>query len=269
MDLIVPDFHCNTLEELREHLIKFSADMGFDSFGFALELRGSASLDLPRLHFIYTAPTGWRDTIENAVLAGEPHNMVRHSSLLLPPVGWSAQGHLAGHTIVDDLAREHVRRMSAWNIRSGILSPVSAPEIEWGGLALFSSEPRSYADLDRVMPVCTLYAINFCFWYLQIAVRRDRGKRSMLTNREKDCLQYAANGKTSGEIGIILGISARTVEGYINTACAKLNTRGRQAAISKATELQLIGGRNSIKAEFERQRDEASSDQVSKEHPAP
>ena len=267
-DLVVPEFHCKTLAELKAHLQDFALLAGFETFGFGAEIRGADAKGVERLHFIYNAPAEWRDTIERAVFAGEAHNMVRHASLMLPPVGWSAQGHLAGHTIVDDLAREHVLRMNRWSVKSGVLCPTAAPELVWAGLAFFSSSARSYAELERILPACALYASNFCFWFLQLAVRGRRDKASLLSNRERDCLQYAANGKTSAEIGTILGISARTVEGYISNACAKLNARGRQAAISKATDMQLIGGRNSLKAEFERQRDEASAAQAAKQHSA-
>lgn len=267
--LVVPEFNCKSLAELRSHLQVFASLAGFETFGFGTEVRGADAMGVDRLHFIYNAPADWRDSIERAVLSGEAHNMVRHSSLMLPPVGWSAQGHLAGHTIVDDLALDHVRRMSTWSVRSGVLCPAAAPELVWAGLAFFSSTARSYTELDRVLPACALYASNFCFWFLQLAIRGPRDKQSLLSNRERDCLQHAASGKTSLEIGIILSISPRTVEGYISNACAKLNARGRQAAISKATEMQLIGGRNSLKDVFERQRDEASTAQVAKEHEAP
>jgi DNA-binding CsgD family transcriptional regulator len=80
----------------------------------------------------------------------------------------------------------------------------------------------------------------------------------LLSPREVSCLQHAADGQTSARIAEVLGISARTVDGYISAACAKLNARGRQAAITKATNLQLIGHRNSLQKTFVRQRDQAS-----------
>lgn len=123
-----------------------------------------------------------------------------------------------------------------------------------------------YGELESVLPLASLYALNFVFWYLQIEVRSRREQRMLLTTREAEVLNYAAMGKTSLEIGTILGISPRTVEGHITSTCAKLDTRGRQAAITRATELQLIGGRNALKTEFEHQRDLASREQSPPEH---
>lgn len=55
-----------------------------------------------------------------------------------------------------------------------------------------------------------------------------------LTEREAECLRWAAQGKTSWEIGHILGLSERTANYHISNACAKMKVRGRQAAIAQA-----------------------------------
>ncbi|OWT59087.1 helix-turn-helix domain-containing protein [Candidimonas nitroreducens] len=57
-----------------------------------------------------------------------------------------------------------------------------------------------------------------------------------LTDRELDCLSWAAIGKTSWEIGAILGIAERTANFHIHNACRKLQVHGRQAAITAALQ---------------------------------
>jgi len=61
-----------------------------------------------------------------------------------------------------------------------------------------------------------------------------------LTGRELDCLHWASMGKTSWEIGVILGITERTINFHIQNACRKLQSRGRQAAISAAYRHGLL-----------------------------
>jgi DNA-binding CsgD family transcriptional regulator len=261
----VPEFRCKSKAELHEHLELFARELGFDRYGFVVEARAT-DRKLPRLHFVSNMPV-WEASLREAVEAGAPHNVIRHATLQLPPCAWCVNGHVAGHTIVDDLARSQVSKVQAWNVRAGLLCPVSAPEIEWGALVLFSPDELEYDELEAVLPLGSLYAMNFVFWYLQLEVRPRRDRRELLTAREAEVLNYAAQGKTSIEMGLILGISPRTVEGYITTACAKLDARGRQAAITRATELQLIGGRNALKLEFERQRDLASREQASRDNP--
>ncbi|TAM85637.1 MAG: helix-turn-helix transcriptional regulator [Candidimonas sp.] len=61
-----------------------------------------------------------------------------------------------------------------------------------------------------------------------------------LTQRETVCLQWASVGKTSWEVGVILGLSERTVNFHIVNACRKLNVHGRQAAITIALRAGLL-----------------------------
>jgi DNA-binding CsgD family transcriptional regulator len=255
---VIPEFRCTNVNELFQHAEAFAASLGFVHFGFVAEMRVNSQGNWPDLRTLNNCPPRWLESIETAVAEGQPHNLIRHASLQLPALGWSASGHLVGNTIVDDLARSHVSSMGYWGVRAGTLCPVAAPEIEWGALVFFAAQPLGYEDLQRVLPLCALYASHFSFWYLQIAYRRTVGRRPQLTKREAECLSWAGQGKTSAEIGAILGISDRTVEGYIVSACDKLNARGRQAAITKAIDLQLIGGRNSLLQVFAKQRDESS-----------
>jgi DNA-binding CsgD family transcriptional regulator len=57
-----------------------------------------------------------------------------------------------------------------------------------------------------------------------------------LTEREIDCLTWAARGKTSTEIAQILAATKRNVDFHIETACRKLNVSTRiQAAVKAAS----------------------------------
>ncbi len=64
--------------------------------------------------------------------------------------------------------------------------------------------------------------------------------RDKLSAREIECLRWAAAGKSSDEIAIILGISAYTVSSYFKTATRKLDAVNRMQAIARAMRLKLI-----------------------------
>ena len=64
--------------------------------------------------------------------------------------------------------------------------------------------------------------------------------REKLSSREIECLRWAAAGKSSDEIGIILGISAYTVSSYFKSATRKLQAVNRMQAIACALRLKLI-----------------------------
>ncbi|MCJ7996938.1 autoinducer binding domain-containing protein [Rhizobium cremeum] len=78
--------------------------------------------------------------------------------------------------------------------------------------------------------------------YNRLAEIRDLDNRAtdMLTEREIDCLNWTAAGKTSVEIAEILGLSEHTINHYLNRATKKLDTVNRTQAVAKALRLGLI-----------------------------
>ncbi|MGA9334650.1 MAG: autoinducer binding domain-containing protein [Rudaea sp.] len=61
-----------------------------------------------------------------------------------------------------------------------------------------------------------------------------------LTRREREVLRWTAAGKTSGEIGKILGVSTRTVNFHVNSALAKLNATNKTQAVVKAFLFNML-----------------------------
>jgi len=61
-----------------------------------------------------------------------------------------------------------------------------------------------------------------------------------LTERERDCLKWTADGKTAWEIGQILRIAERTAIFHINKATQKLNAVNKTQATARAIVLKLI-----------------------------
>ncbi len=61
-----------------------------------------------------------------------------------------------------------------------------------------------------------------------------------LSLREKECLVWIALGKSSWDIGAILGISENTANFHIKNAMRKLHTHSRAAAAIKAVQFGII-----------------------------
>ena len=59
-------------------------------------------------------------------------------------------------------------------------------------------------------------------------------QRVALSPRELECLVWVSRGKSSGDIGSILGLSPRTVDSYLEKVCAKLQVRTRIEAVAVA-----------------------------------
>ncbi len=71
--------------------------------------------------------------------------------------------------------------------------------------------------------------------------RETRNDRDFeLTERELECLFWIAEGKTSDEIAVILGISRNTINNYITSVMRKTATKTRSEAIAYAVRNNLV-----------------------------
>lgn len=69
-------------------------------------------------------------------------------------------------------------------------------------------------------------------------LRQDR--ETELTEREVECLYWIAEGKTSDETAVILGISRNTINNYITSVMRKTATKTRSEAIAWAVRNGLV-----------------------------
>jgi DNA-binding CsgD family transcriptional regulator len=79
--------------------------------------------------------------------------------------------------------------------------------------------------------------------YLASSIRCFEGKTERdfdLTERELECLFWIAEGKTSDEIAMILGISRNTINNYITSVMRKTATKTRSEAIAFAVRNNLV-----------------------------
>lgn len=65
---------------------------------------------------------------------------------------------------------------------------------------------------------------------------------SPLTARQLECLAWISEGKSSTDIGAILGISPRTVDYHVAEICQRLGVRTRMQAVKQAVRLRWIDG---------------------------
>lgn len=79
---------------------------------------------------------------------------------------------------------------------------------------------------------------------LQSVGSAERAKTSddivALSPRQTECLFWVQQGKSSRDIGSILGVSHRIVERHVFKACQKLGVRTRLQAVIRARSMGLI-----------------------------
>src|SRR5215468_7627378 len=92
-------------------------------------------------------------------------------------------------------------------------------------------------ELDRLGALASQFHVAFTS--LGGGVRRDL-RTVDLSPREKDCLRWTAQGKSSWDIGMILTISENTVNFHVKNAIRKLDATNRIVAVIKAIRLGLM-----------------------------
>ncbi len=135
--------------------------------------------------------------------------------------------------VIDKLSDKSLRVMEeaqAFNIVNGLTVPVNSLNGE-------SFHFLCDATLDLMTHKKTMLMSYLAQEQLQ-QISNGPMYPQKLTARESECLIWTAAGKTSDEIGIILGITARGVNENINKAMKKLNVRNKIQAVTKALHLR-------------------------------
>jgi DNA-binding CsgD family transcriptional regulator len=101
-------------------------------------------------------------------------------------------------------------------------------------LLILSADPHRYQNINAVLMKC-LAAINDYF-------RRSEPsrKRPLLSQREIECLRWAAAGKSSEETAIILALSGSTINTYLKSAMRKLNACNKVQAVAQAYKQKVL-----------------------------
>ncbi|WP_060857806.1 LuxR family transcriptional regulator [Caballeronia sordidicola] len=121
---------------------------------------------------------------------------------------------------------------------AGLSIPVHQSD---GSILLFNlSGPLHSVNNTINSRLVYLISAQFHFELHRLALIRSRKAAHLLTPRQLECLTWVARGKTSAEIGEILGRSRYTVDYHIDLAMEALNIRSRTAAAVHATVQGII-----------------------------
>lgn len=135
----------------------------------------------------------------------------------------------------DGKAEEAIALFAAHGLERGACFPTHSPGI--GAGAVCYSGTRNPLSAEE-MASLHMASIDI-FDHLAGMDSGDSGKRQ-LSERERECLLWTAEGKTSFEIGKIIGISEHTVNYYLNTAASKLEASNRVQAVAIAIKSGLL-----------------------------
>ena len=103
--------------------------------------------------------------------------------------------------------------------------------------AVFSAGAPARIDAPAIPPahMKCCYALSQFF-----AATGGRTAADPLSERERECLLWVSEGKTTDEVALILGVSSNTVNSYIAHAIQKFGASNRAMAIANAIRSGII-----------------------------
>jgi DNA-binding CsgD family transcriptional regulator len=102
---------------------------------------------------------------------------------------------------------------------------------------LFSAAQASRIDIDGLMQA----QLQCCYALSQVpTLLAEASMQDPLSDRERECLFWVSEGKTTDEVALILGVSANTVNGYITQAIRKFSASNRAMAVATAIRSGII-----------------------------
>lgn len=134
------------------------------------------------------------------------------------------------------IARRIMDEATDFRLCDGLTIPLQTLDGEIACFS-FSGERLGIEPLDRG----TLQLIaTYAFGHLLLLNGQDATAPVRLAPREREALQWAAEGKTDWEIGEVMGISTHGVDFHLRSARTKLGTTNRTQAVATALRRGLI-----------------------------
>lgn len=220
-------------EELLDKVKRSVVSLGFDQFMIGVEVCRPLTTAVQHVASRYSE--NWQRIYQDRkYIQKDP--TITHCQRAMSPLVWTEGMYSAQSKDLWEESRSH-----------GLAYGVSIPVHEREGVkSMFSlardkaieRDPRELEQMisgARVLASCTHFAITRIVVPAMLITRDPK-----LTRRERECLIWAAKGKTSCEIGMILYITESTVVFHLKNVMKKLNVVNRIQAIAVAVGLGLV-----------------------------
>jgi LuxR family quorum sensing-dependent transcriptional regulator len=225
--------HLHTREDIEEAVALFVKRRGFDRFKM-MEIQHGSGENVRLVMSIGDWPQGWLTRYERKGYLMHDPAALRLATEGLPTV----RSTVMAQTNLSDIARQIAVEEQSF----GIEDFLSVPIVESGRVpATFCVSGPTYA-VSGWDGVIVALAVPTIYRQLKAAsqAKAPRPDTGLLSARELECLEWAAKGKTSWEIGEILRVSEHTVTSHLKSAAMKLHATSRAHAVAMALRQQLL-----------------------------
>jgi DNA-binding CsgD family transcriptional regulator len=221
-------------DEFRDEVVRFTQRLGFDTVSAITVIdRGLGksdfiNIDNTPVEFtqIYTDP---------ALQRRDP--VMQHCRRQSVPIIWNQD------TYVESGVGELWEHQARYGYRTGIAMALHLPDGKHFllGVDRHTPLPEDTEELQRLVADLQLFAVHAQDAAMRLLLpAAHQPERPSLTPRELEALRWTMEGKTAWEVGVLLGISERTVVFHVTNAMHKLGCINKQQAVLKALRLGLI-----------------------------
>lgn len=211
------------------------AGIGLDIVNYGFFDGDAASRAATDIRFMSTMSDDWmKHYAEQSLAARDPHvQRVRIRSL--SPYLWGAS---ALQKLDDPGERETAHEGGEAGLRSGLFVPMTSPLDPFSPVACLAfGSALDERDFNRIVAERGLDLLQIAHVFHSATIRSawmEAAGAKPLTNREKDCLRYLAEGLRQDAIADALGLARVTVEMHLRSARRKLGARTLAEAVARS-----------------------------------
>ncbi len=228
-------------EDLLPLLRSVARSFGFDHFEHGVSLSTHPNAQTHSF-MLTTLPREWITLYdEHARIEDDPRVAFGIQSTL--PFVWDQKSLRGKSTAVDEFRAS----AATFGVCSGVSVSIRDAHSRLALTSLTSNRRSlSHADRERIATRLGDFIVlgKYLHELVAMAILEEQippiARGAPLSKRERQCLAMAANGLTSGEIAVKLGISERTADFHFCNVLTKLNVMSRQEAVARAIAQGII-----------------------------
>lgn len=233
-DMLFRLMGCDREEIWSETLFALADQYGFSQVFYSINTNKQTPLSSALIFSNY--PSIWLKIYTDKLWNADP--VIRHCINSNMPLVWDQKSFKRRQEI------QFYTTAQAYGLDRGIAFPIHGAHAEFAVLNLIqkSSVQPSQKELNAIISDWALirdYVFESSKKFSRLNLH-DQPEKSLLTRREIECLQWAAEGKSSWEMALICKCTEATVNFHLANVRKKFKVKSRQQAIVKAIQLGII-----------------------------
>lgn len=139
--------------------------------------------------------------------------------------------------------RRFFEEATTFGIKSGITAPIRGGFGQMAAFTLATDEPTSLTE--KIAVECgDVVQLAGLYFHAHLTTLKARSAlpntETVLTQRERQCLAWAARGKTVADIAVLVGVTPRTIAFHLENARRKLDAASIAQCVAEALRRGLL-----------------------------